>query len=234
MLEVHGLSVNYGGIQALKGIDLMVPAGQIVTLVGANGAGKSSTLRAICGLVKVSGGQVVFKGQESTHWVTTQIVQAGITLVPEGRRVFADLTVLENLRLGAYSRSDRGWKRDLDWVFDLFPRLKERKSQLGGTLSGGEQQMLALGRALMANPSLLLMDEPSLGLAPILVQEIFNIIKAIHSEGKTILLIEQNARAALQLAHFGYVLETGSLVLAGTGSELLKNDEVKRAYLGEI
>lgn len=233
MLSLSDLHVHYGGIHALKGISLEVPANQIITLIGANGAGKSTTLRAICGLVRASSGTITFQGKDITRASTTQIVQMGITMVPEGRRVFPDLTVLENLCLGAYTRSDPGVKKDLDWVFSLFPRLKERKAQLAGTLSGGEQQMLAVGRALMANPTLLMMDEPSLGLAPMLVQEIFNIIKAIHGEGKTVLLIEQNARAALQLADYGYVLETGRIVLSGTGKELLARDEVRKAYLGE-
>ncbi|MGB4656797.1 MAG: ABC transporter ATP-binding protein [Bacillota bacterium] len=233
MLSLSDLHVHYGGIHALKGISLEVPANQIITLIGANGAGKSTTLRAICGLVRASSGTITFQGKDITRASTTQIVQMGITMVPEGRRVFPDLTVLENLCLGAYTRSDPGVKKDLDWVFSLFPRLKERKAQLAGTLSGGEQQMLAVGRALMASPTLLMMDEPSLGLAPMLVQEIFNIIKAIHGEGKTVLLIEQNARAALQLADYGYVLETGRIVLSGTGKELLARDEVRKAYLGE-
>lgn len=233
MLNIQNLHVYYGGIHALEGISLEVPANKIITLIGANGAGKSTTLRAICGLVKAASGTITFRGEDITQASTTQIVQKGITMVPEGRRVFPDLTVLENLYLGAYTRKDADVKRDLDWVFSLFPRLKERKGQLAGTLSGGEQQMLAVGRALMANPSLLMMDEPSLGLAPMLVQEIFNIIKEIHSEGKPILLIEQNARAALQLADYGYVLETGRIVLAGSGKELLARDEVRKVYLGE-
>jgi branched-chain amino acid transport system ATP-binding protein len=233
VLNIQNLHVYYGGIHALEGISLEVPANKIITLIGANGAGKSTTLRAICGLVKAASGTITFRGEDITQASTTQIVQKGITMVPEGRRVFPDLTVLENLYLGAYTRKDADVKRDLDWVFSLFPRLKERKGQLAGTLSGGEQQMLAVGRALMANPSLLMMDEPSLGLAPMLVQEIFNIIKEIHSEGKTILLIEQNARAALQLADYGYVLETGRIVLAGSGKELLARDEVRKVYLGE-
>lgn len=233
MLNIQNLHVYYGGIHALEGISLEVPANKIITLIGANGAGKSTTLRAICGLVKAASGTITFRGEDITQASTTQIVQKGITMVPEGRRVFPDLTVLENLYLGAYTRKDADVKRDLDWVFSLFPRLKERKGQLAGTLSGGEQQMLAVGRALMANPSLLMMDEPSLGLAPMLVQEIFNIIKEIHSEGKTILLIEQNARAALQLADYGYVLETGRIVLADSGKELLARDEVRKVYLGE-
>ncbi|HHY36131.1 MAG TPA: ABC transporter ATP-binding protein [Firmicutes bacterium] len=233
MLKIHDLHVYYGGIHALEGISLEVPANKIITLIGANGAGKSTTLRTICGLVRAAAGTITFNGVDITRASTTQIVQMGITMVPEGRRVFPDLTVLENLYLGGYTRKDSEVKRDLDWVFSLFPRLKERKGQLAGTLSGGEQQMLAVGRALMANPTLLMMDEPSLGLAPLLVQEIFRIIKEIHSEGKTILLIEQNARAALQLADYGYVLETGRIVLSGTGKELLARDEVRKVYLGE-
>jgi len=233
VLKIHDLHVYYGGIHALEGISLEVPANKIITLIGANGAGKSTTLRTICGLVRAAAGTITFNGVDITRASTTQIVQMGITMVPEGRRVFPDLTVLENLYLGGYTRKDSEVKRDLDWVFSLFPRLKERKGQLAGTLSGGEQQMLAVGRALMANPTLLMMDEPSLGLAPLLVQEIFRIIKEIHSEGKTILLIEQNARAALQLADYGYVLETGRIVLSGTGKELLARDEVRKVYLGE-
>ncbi|MGI6621419.1 MAG: ABC transporter ATP-binding protein [Bacillota bacterium] len=233
MLSIADLHVHYGGIHALKGVSLEVPSNKIITLIGTNGAGKSTTLRAVCGLVRPSAGAINFQGQDITRASTTGIVQMGITMVPEGRRVFPDLTVLENLYMGAHTRNDPGVKRDMDWVFSLFPRLKERKAQLAGTLSGGEQQMLAVGRALMANPTLLMMDEPSLGLAPMLVQEIFNIIKQIHSEGKTVLLIEQNARAALQLADYGYVLETGRIVLSGTGKELLARDEVRKAYLGE-
>jgi branched-chain amino acid transport system ATP-binding protein len=234
VLEISDLHVYYGGIHALKGISLEVPAQKIITLIGANGAGKSTTLKAICGLVKAAEGSITFNGKDITNSLTTQIVQMGITMVPEGRRVFPDLTVLENLHLGAFTRTGAGVKRDMDWIFSLFPRLKERKGQLAGTLSGGEQQMLAVGRALMANPTLLMMDEPSLGLAPLLVKEIFNIIKEIHSEGKTILLIEQNARAALQLADYGYVLETGEISLSGSGKELLTRDEVRKVYLGEV
>lgn len=231
ILSIKDLKVNYGGIEAVKGISLDVPKGDIVTLIGANGAGKSSTLRAIAGLVKPRSGAISFEGDEITGKDPTQIVKRGVTLVPEGRRIFPDLTVLENLRVGAYLRSD-DISADIEWVYDLFPRLKERSWQAGGTLSGGEQQMLAVGRALMSRPKLMMMDEPSLGLAPLIVRDIFNIIKEINKQGVTILLIEQNANMALQTAHTGYVLETGSIILSGTGAELLANDAVKAAYLG--
>lgn len=234
MLKVENLQVRYGGIHALKGISFEVPEGKIVTLVGANGAGKSTTLRTIVNLVKSNEGKITFCGNDITSMKTTKIVQSGITLVPEGRRVFPDLTVYENLRLGAYGRKEKSEiDKDLGWVFELFPRLKEREWQVAGTLSGGEQQMLAIGRALMSRPKLLMMDEPSLGLAPLLVRDVFNIIRQIHEEGVTILLIEQNARAALQIADYGYVLETGNLVLSGEGKALLENDQVRRAYLGD-
>ncbi len=233
MLTIENLNVFYGGIHALRGISLTVPDGQIVTLIGANGAGKSTTLRAISGIVKPASGSIVFDGQDLTQLQAHEIVSRGVVMVPEGRRVFPDMSVLENLYLGAHSRSDhKAVMRDLDMVFDLFPRLKEREKQHAGTLSGGEQQMLALGRALMSNPKLLTMDEPSLGLAPILVEQVFAIIRRIHEEGKTILLIEQNARAALQVADYGYILETGQIVLQGPGSELAQNDAVRKAYLG--
>lgn len=231
ILSIKDLKVNYGGIEAVKGISFDVPKGDIVTLIGANGAGKSSTLRAIAGLVKPRSGAISFEGDEITGKDPTQIVKRGVTLVPEGRRIFPDLTVLENLRVGAYLRSD-DISADIEWVYDLFPRLKERSWQAGGTLSGGEQQMLAVGRALMSRPKLMMMDEPSLGLAPLIVRDIFNIIKEINKQGVTILLIEQNANMALQTAHTGYVLETGSIILSGTGAELLANDAVKAAYLG--
>lgn len=233
MLTIENLNVFYGGIHALRGISLTVPDGQIVTLIGANGAGKSTTLRAISGIVKPASGSIVFDGQDLTQLQAHEIVSRGVVMVPEGRRVFPDMSVLENLYLGAHSRSDyKAVMRDLDLVFDLFPRLKEREKQHAGTLSGGEQQMLALGRALMSNPKLLTMDEPSLGLAPILVDQVFGIIRRIHEEGRTILLIEQNARAALQVADYGYILETGQIVLQGPGSELAQNDAVRKAYLG--
>ncbi|NLT94616.1 MAG: ABC transporter ATP-binding protein [Clostridia bacterium] len=234
MLKINNLHVHYGGIHALRGISLEVPKNKIITLIGANGAGKSTTLRSICGLVPKTDGTIVFEGEDITSLKTTEIVKRGVTLVPEGRHVFPDLTVLENLKLGAYLRTDKSEiNKDINRVYELFPRLKERKDQLAGTLSGGEQQMLAIGRALMSRPRLLMMDEPSLGLAPLIVQDVFKIIQQIHNEGMTILLIEQNASAALQIADYGYVLETGSIVLEGTGKELLNNQEVKKAYLGQ-
>ena len=231
ILSIKDLKVNYGGIEAVKGISFDVEEGSIVTLIGANGAGKSSTLRAIAGLVKPSGGQIVFRGDNITGQDTSLIVKKGITLVPEGRRIFPDLTVLENLRVGAYLRND-DISEDINWVYDLFPRLKERAWQAGGTLSGGEQQMLAVGRALMSRPKLIMMDEPSLGLAPLVVRGIFEIIKEINSQGVTVLLIEQNANMALKVADYAYVLETGCIGLSGTGKELLTNDDVRKAYLG--
>ena len=234
MLEIRGLSVHYGGIHALQGIDIDVPEGKIVTLIGANGAGKSTTLRSIVGLVKTSGGKVVWNGDTLTGMATKDIVSKGLVLVPEGRRIFPNLTVEENLMLGAYSRSDKaGIAADEEKVFGLFPRLKERVRQKGGTLSGGEQQMLAVARALMTKPKLLMMDEPSLGLAPLVVKMIFDIIRAINKEGTTVLLIEQNAKAALEIADYGYVLETGRIILEGKGGELLADDRVRKAYLGE-
>lgn len=233
MLEVIDLHVNYGGINALRGISLTINQNQIVTLIGANGAGKSSTLRAIMGLVKKSQGKVLYKGENFTTLPTKDIVAKGIAMVPEGRRVFADLTVEENLILGAYTRSDRkATKRDMENVYDTFPRLKERSWQKAGTLSGGEQQMLAVGRALMSNPKILMMDEPSLGLAPRLVKDIFEIINILRERGNTILLVEQNARKALEVADYGYVLETGELVLEGPGKVLLEDKKVQEAYLG--
>ncbi len=231
ILSIKDLKVSYGGIEAVKGISFDVRQGEIVTLIGANGAGKSSTLRAISGLVKPSGGSISFEGQDITVKNPTDIVKQGVTLVPEGRRIFADLTVLENLRIGAYLRHD-DLKDDIEWVYSLFPRLKERSWQAGGTLSGGEQQMLAVGRALMSRPKLIMMDEPSLGLAPIVVRGIFDIIREINKRGTTILLIEQNANMALQTADTGYVMETGRITLTGTGEELLKNEAVQAAYLG--
>ena len=231
ILSIKDLKVKYGGIEAVKGISFDVREGEIVTLIGANGAGKSSTLRTISGLVKPAGGSISFKGEDITGMDPTEIVKRGITLVPEGRRIFADLTVLENLRIGAYLRHD-SLKEDIEWVYSLFPRLKERSWQAGGTLSGGEQQMLAVGRALMSRPKLIMMDEPSLGLAPIIVRGIFDIIREINKRGTTILLIEQNANMALQTADSGYVLETGRITLSGTGEELLKNEAVQAAYLG--
>ena len=231
ILNINDLKVNYGGIEAVKGISFDVPAGEIITLIGANGAGKSSTLRAIAGLVKPASGNIVFEGDDITGKDPTAIVTKGITLVPEGRKIFPDLTVLENLRIGAYLRND-DLTDDLNWVYDLFPRLKERSWQAGGTLSGGEQQMLAVGRALMSRPKVIMMDEPSLGLAPIIVRGIFDIIKEINKQGVTVLLIEQNANMALKTADIGYVMETGRITMSGAGSELLTNEEVKKAYLG--
>ena len=231
MLKIEGLKVNYGGIEAVKGISFEVPEKEIVTLIGANGAGKSTILRTIAGLVKAASGTITFNNEPITALPTDRIVAKGITLVPEGRRVFPDLTVLENLKVGAYLRKDN-LKNDIEWVFDLFPRLREREWQIAGTLSGGEQQMLAVGRALMSRPKLMMMDEPSLGLAPLIVKGIFDIIKEINQQGVTILLIEQNANMALHTANTAYVLENGLLTLKGTGKELLSNEAVKKAYLG--
>ncbi|WP_409377112.1 ABC transporter ATP-binding protein [Candidatus Sordicultor fermentans] len=234
MLRIEDLHVFYGGIHALKGINIEVPAGKIVALVGANGAGKSTTLRTVSGLVRSRQGKIEFQGIDITRESAHHIVEMGLAMVPEGRRIFPNLTVWENLLLGSYTRRDKEEiKEDLDWIFRIFPRLKERVRQKGGTLSGGEQQMLAVARALMSRPHLLMMDEPSLGLAPLLVKEIFNIIREINQNGTTILLIEQNAKAALQIAHYAYVLETGSVVLEGRGKELLENEKVRKAYLGE-
>ena len=231
ILSIHDLSVNYGGIEAVKGISFDVHEGEIVTLIGANGAGKSSTLRTIAGLVKPSGGTIYFRGDNITGRDATTIVKKGITLVPEGRHIFPDLTVLENLKVGAYLRSD-DISGDIQWVYDLFPRLRERSWQAGGTLSGGEQQMLAVGRALMARPKLIMMDEPSLGLAPLVVRDIFEIIRQINHQGVSILLIEQNANMALKVADSAYVMETGCITLSGAGKDLLNNEAVKKAYLG--
>lgn len=231
MFEIRNLKVNYGGIEAVRDISFSVPEGSIVTLIGANGAGKSTTLRTIAGLVKARSGKIEFNGEDITNKEPTYIVQRGITLVPEGRKIFADLTVLENLKIGAYLRKDSIYD-DIEWVYTLFPRLKERHWQLGGTLSGGEQQMLAVARALMSRPKMIMMDEPSLGLAPLIVKDIFKIIKEINKQGVTILLIEQNANMALQTADMAYVLETGEITLSGKGEELLRNEDVKKAYLG--
>ena len=233
MLKITDLRVSYGGIEAVKGISLEVPEGSIVTLIGANGAGKSTTLRAISGLVKPKSGAITYLDEDITNMDTEKIVSKGITLVPEGRHVFPDLTVLENLKIGAYLRKDKDFSEDFKWIYDLFPRLEERSWQLAGTLSGGEQQMLAVARALMSHPKLIMMDEPSLGLAPLVVKDIFDIIKEIHKQGVTILLIEQNANMALRTADFGYVLETGNITMSGSGLELLNNENVKAAYLGK-
>jgi len=233
LLEVKDLHVSYGGIDALRGINFSVEEGQIVTLIGANGAGKSTTLRTISGIVRAKAGSITYEGQSILGLDTQKIVQRGIALVPEGRRVFSNLTVLENLRIGAYLRKDEeGIKSDLERVYVLFPRLKERSWQLAGTLSGGEQQMLAVGRAMMTRPKLMMMDEPSLGLAPLVVKDIFGIIKQLSEQGITILLIEQNANAALHAAHYGYVLQTGTIILQDTGEALLNNQSVQEAYLG--
>ena len=231
ILEIRDLQVKYGGIEAVKGISFDVPEGEIVTLIGANGAGKSSTLRSIAGLVKPASGSIRFREDDITGKDANEIVSKGVILVPEGRRIFPDLTVVENLKIGAYLRKD-DITDDLNWVYDLFPRLKERSWQAGGTLSGGEQQMLAVGRALMGRPKVLMMDEPSLGLAPIIVKGIFDIIKEINKQGVTVLLIEQNANMALKTADIGYVMETGRITLTGSGQELLTNEAVKAAYLG--
>ena len=232
LLDIKDLHVSYGGIKAVKGIDIQVNKGEIVTLIGANGAGKSTTLRTIADLLKADQGEIIYKGEDITKLETNDIVSKGIALVPEGRRVFPDLTVLENLKIGAYLRKDN-LKDDIEWIYSLFPRLEERHWQLAGTLSGGEQQMLAVGRALMSHPEVIMMDEPSLGLAPIIVQGIFDIIKEINKQGVTILLIEQNANMALKTAHKGYVMETGNITLEGTGMDLLNDEAVKAAYLGK-
>ncbi len=232
ILEIKNLVVSYGGIEAVKGISLDVPEGKIVTLIGANGAGKSTTLKSISGIVKPKEASIIYNGEDIVGKAPYDIVKKGITLVPEGRKVFPNLTVKENLRIGAYLRKDN-LEDDFNYVYDLFPRLKERSWQLAGTLSGGEQQMLAVGRALMSHPKLIMMDEPSLGLAPLVVKGIFNIIKEINKQGVTILLIEQNANMALKTADWGYVIETGNITLKGTGQELLSNEEVKKAYLGK-
>ncbi len=233
VLSIENLHVYYGAIHAVKGINVKVPKGKIITLIGANGAGKTTTLSTIAGLVRARSGKIVFEGKDITNKPAHVINRMGIAMVPEGRRIFPGLTVYENLMMGAYNRKDdEGIKQDLEWVFQLFPRLKERLSQLGGTLSGGEQQMLAISRALMSRPRLLMMDEPSLGLAPILVSEVFEVIQKINGEGTTILLVEQNALGALKISHYGYVLETGSIVLEGPSKDLLENDMVRKAYLG--
>lgn len=231
MLKITDLKVSYGGIEAVKGISFEVPEKSIVTLIGANGAGKSTTLRSIAGLVRPKSGKIEFLGDDITGRDTEEIMSRGITLVPEGRRIFPNLTVLENLKIGAYLRKD-DLSEDLNWIYELFPRLKERSWQPGGTLSGGEQQMLAVGRALMSRPKLIMMDEPSLGLAPLVVRNIFDIIKEINRQGVTILLIEQNANMALKTADIGYVMETGRITMTGSGEELLANEAVKAAYLG--
>lgn len=234
MLEIKDLHVSYGGIQALRGVSLNVPDGKIVTLIGANGAGKSTLMRTISGLVKAQSGSILWNGQELLGKPIDQIVASGIAMSPEGRRMFADLTVLENLKIGAYLRKDKAeTEKDLEWVYSLFPRLKERSWQSAGTLSGGEQQMLAVGRALMGKPKMILMDEPSMGLSPLLVKEIFAIIREVNKQGITILLVEQNAKMALAISDRAYVLETGTITLSGDAQELLNDTRVKKAYLGQ-
>lgn len=234
MLEIKDLHVSYGGIQALRGVSLNVPDSKIVTLIGANGAGKSTLMRTISGLVKAQSGSILWNGQELLGKPIDQIVSSGIAMSPEGRRVFADLTVLENLKIGAYLRKDKAeTEKDLEWVYSLFPRLKERSWQSAGTLSGGEQQMLAVGRALMAKPKMILMDEPSMGLSPLLVKEIFAIIQEVNKQGITILLVEQNAKMALAISDRAYVLETGNISIEGNAADLLNDPRVKKAYLGQ-
>ena len=234
MLKLEGLSVFYGGIHALRGIDIEVPEGKIITLIGANGAGKSTTLNSIIGIVKPTSGKVLLDGKDITGSDPKNVVAQGLVLVPEGRRIFPNLTVMENLTLGSYQRKDKSQiEKDREHCFELFPRMKERYKQLGGTLSGGEQQMLAVARGLMAKPKVLMLDEPSLGLAPIIVKTIFDILRKINSEGTTILLVEQNAKAALEVADYAYVLEVGVITMQDEGGVLLKDDNVRKAYLGE-
>lgn len=233
MLKITGVETYYGNIQALKGIDIEVSAGEVVTIIGANGAGKTTTMKTVAGLIKPKKGKIEFLGEDITHLRPDQLVSKGIALVPEGRAVLAKMTVLENLEMGAFQRNDSsGIKDDLEKVMDRFPILRERKSQLGGTLSGGQQQMLAIARALMSRPKLLLLDEPSMGLAPLIVADIFKIIREINQEGTTVLLVEQNVRQALKVAHKGYVLETGKIVTSGSSTDLLNDAKVKEAYLG--
>ena len=232
MLNIIGLSTSYGSIKAIKGIDLDVPQGTIVSLIGANGAGKTTTMKSLVGLLKPQAGQIKFLGHEIQGFAPHKIVNQGISLVPEGRNILSGMTVLENLEMGAYQRKDKEIQADLEKVFKRFPILEERKQQLGGTLSGGQQQMLAIGRALMARPKLLLLDEPSMGLAPLVVADIFKVIQEINQEGTTILLVEQNVRQALKIAHYAYVLETGKIVLHGKAEEVAKNPRVMEAYLG--
>ena len=232
ILKVDDINVYYGSIHAIKGISFEVNEGEIVTLIGANGAGKSTTLNTISGLLRSKTGHIEFIGQPLNHVPSHKVVSKGLALVPEGRRIFLQMTVQENLDMGAFSRKGGNIDADMERVFEQFPRLKERRKQVAGTLSGGEQQMLAMGRALMSNPKLLMLDEPSMGLAPILVEQIFDIIKSLHQAGTTILLVEQNAQAALSVADRGYVLETGRIVTTGTGAELLSSPAIKKAYLG--
>ena len=233
MLKVENLNVYYDAIHALKDVSFEVRQGEIVTLIGANGAGKTTTLHTVSGLIHPKSGKIVFMDKEIERVEAHNILKMGLAQVPEGRRIFAQMNVQENLEMGAFTRRDRAnMSRDMDWVFECFPRLKERRKQLAGTMSGGEQQMLAMGRALMSNASMLMLDEPSMGLSPLLVQEIFDIIQNVHKEGMTILLVEQNAQMALSVADRAYVLETGRVVMEGTGAELLTNERVRSAYLG--
>ena len=233
LLEVKGLEVNYGGIRAVKGIDVEVGEGELVSLIGANGAGKTTTLRAITGLVRAAEGRITYDGDDITRRRVHEIARRGLAMVPEGRGVFAQLSIEENLAMGAYARKDRDVASDVERVFALFPRLKERRRQTAGTLSGGEQQMLAIARALMSRPKLLLLDEPSMGLAPLMVEKIFEVIRRIASEGVTLLLVEQNARLALEVSHRGYVLEGGLVTMTGAARALLDDPRVRQAYLGE-
>ena len=232
LLKVEGINVYYGAIHAIKDISFQVNQGEIVTLIGANGAGKTTTLQTVSGLLRSKTGSILFDGQDINTVSADKLVGRGLAQVPEGRRVFLQMSVEENLEMGAYTQPPAGVPRDLEMVYDLFPRLKERRSQVAGTLSGGEQQMLAMGRALMSHPKLLMLDEPSLGLAPILVEQIFDIIQDLNRKGSTILLVEQNAQMALSVAHRGYVMETGKIVATGSGAELIESPEIKRAYLG--
>lgn len=233
LLEFKNIVAAYGSITALKNVTFNVEEGQVVSLIGANGAGKTSTMRTITGLLKPSEGQVFFNGEDVTGLPTHKLVEKGISLVPEGRQIIEGLTVYENLEMGAYQRKDKeGVKEDIDRIYSIFPILDDRKDQLGGQLSGGQQQMLAIGRALMSKPKLLLLDEPSMGLAPLIVREIFDIVRRINEQGTTVLLVEQNAKKALEVAHYGYVLETGSMVLEGPAEEVMNNPRVKEAYLG--
>lgn len=234
LLEISGLNVYYGGIHAIKDVSFTVGEGEIVSLIGANGAGKTTILHTVSGLVKAKSGSIVFEGADLIRTPAHKIVSKGMAQVPEGRRIFAQLSVYDNLRLGAYTRSDNvEIKRNLEMVYERFPRLKERRSQIAGTLSGGEQQMLAMGRALMSQPKIILMDEPSMGLSPLLVSEIFDIIRSINQNGTTVLLVEQNAKKALAISNRAYVLETGRIVLAGDAAEVMDNEQVRKAYLGD-
>ena len=232
LLKVEGINVYYGAIHAIKDISFQVNQGEIVTLIGANGAGKTTTLQTVSGLLRSKTGSILFDGPDINSVSADKLVGRGLAQVPEGRRVFLQMSVEENLEMGAYTQPPAGVPRDLEMVYDLFPRLKERRSQVAGTLSGGEQQMLAMGRALMSHPKLLMLDEPSMGLAPILVEQIFDIIQDLNRKGSTILLVEQNAQMALSVAHRGYVMETGKIVATGSGAELIESPEIKRAYLG--